>query len=445
MQKPSLGFLPAFILGLFINIVLLHLVFTPSAFSQEENVRLTLKVFPRQYQAVSQNTYLNKEKILKPDFSHRNKNTYLLKRGEYRITITAHGYYHKTLSINLNRDIIREVKLERKNSFIHKIGEIKTGNRPKSVNFNRDSSMLLTSMLAGAPVVLTTQIPALKEGKSLQFPKQYKEKGGFVEAAFLPKHKEIWFSQMSTAMVHAVDSETLNYKYSISTKGNWSKVIEVDHNEQFAYVTNWISQDISVIDIEKRKSIARIKTEGIPRGMCLTPDGTYLYVCIFSTGNIQKIDTETRKVIHTFHTGPGAKRHIVIDETHEVFYISDMAHGTITTLAYKKDKVLNTSRKIGTNINTIALSPDNRFLFVSERGKNNPESYWYKGPAFGRVLVLNPGNMEIVDWTWGGNQPTGLTVSSDMKYLVFSNFLDYTLEVYDISSLWQGQPTFFTQ
>jgi DNA-binding beta-propeller fold protein YncE len=96
-----------------------------------------------------------------------------------------------------------------------------------------------------------------------------------------------------------------------------------------------------------------------------------------------------------------------------------------------------TDRKIGEllvdkSLNTIVLSPDGDTLYVSSRGPNNAEDYTRKGPAFGKVYAVDTATLAIRDWTWGGNQPTGLDVSPDGTRIVFSNFLDDTVEMYEV-------------
>jgi DNA-binding beta-propeller fold protein YncE len=87
------------------------------------------------------------------------------------------------------------------------------------------------------------------------------------------------------------------------------------------------------------------------------------------------------------------------------------------------------------NPNTIDLSSDGRFLFVSCRGPNNTASYMLRSPKNGKVMIFDTGKKSLVATLEGGNQPTGLAVSSDDNYLVFTNFLDNNFEVYDIAEL----------
>jgi DNA-binding beta-propeller fold protein YncE len=84
--------------------------------------------------------------------------------------------------------------------------------------------------------------------------------------------------------------------------------------------------------------------------------------------------------------------------------------------------------------NTIDLSPDGRALYVSNRGRNNPETYYRPGPEWGTVVVVDVTTGDYLDAIVGGNQTTGLDVSPDGTLLAFSDFLDDRVTVYRIPS-----------
>ena len=90
---------------------------------------------------------------------------------------------------------------------------------------------------------------------------------------------------------------------------------------------------------------------------------------------------------------------------------------------------------VGPNINTICLSQDGKYLFASSRGRNNPDDYTIPGPDFGTVSLLSTKDLAVIDRVWGRNQPTGLAVSPDNNYLIFSDFLDDNLELYRIKTV----------
>jgi YVTN family beta-propeller protein len=240
---------------------------------------------------------------------------------------------------------------------------------------------------------------------------------------------------MLTNEVHILEARTLKKIGSVPVQGIWPKVICTDREERYAYVSNWESRSITVIETESRKVIRVIPISGIPRGLAITREGL-LYVCLYDSGDIEVIDTKTYRRIKALPFGPGAKRHIVLDEGKALAYVSDMATGRVSKISLRTDQPL-ASLWAGSNPNTLALTSDGRYLFVSIRGRNNPEDYQKKGPEFGKIAVIETESFRIVDWVWGRNQPTGLALSPDNRYLAFTDFLDANLEVYEISRLFQ--------
>jgi DNA-binding beta-propeller fold protein YncE len=124
-------------------------------------------------------------------------------------------------------------------------------------------------------------------------------------------------------------------------------------------------------------------------------------------------------------------RHLVADEKAGKLYASDMGKDAIWVLDMKTDKVskfASTDHKP----NTIDLSPDGRVLFVSNRGANNPKSYYLPGWEWGSILMFDTATGKPLDAVVGGNQCTALDVSEDGTLLVFSDFLDNRLRVYSV-------------
>jgi sugar lactone lactonase YvrE len=165
-----------------------------------------------------------------------------------------------------------------------------------------------------------------------------------------------------------------------------------------------------------------------PRGLYPTPDGRRLYVAGYGTGEIQRIDLASGRGTVLLRTG-GAMRHLVGDGN--ALYANDMARARVYAVDLRTEDVRELART-DQKPNTMDLSPDGRLLFVSNRGANNPRSYYLPGPEWGSVLVLDTRTGRVLDAVVGGNQTTGLDVSSDGRRLAFSDFLDNRVRVYHI-------------
>lgn len=394
-----------------------------------DTMLLQLKVFPPEYRL-----YVDGGKEPAETFAVPEQRLGIrIAPGRHLFRFSADGYEEKTAVVNCGRNnMLYEAKLEKLDSPFQFIRQISTGIQPKSVAFTPDGKHLVTALLedTGIQVFETEHFTEIPIGP---VPEEYGDRKGFVEIAFVEDRKEMLVTQMTTGRVHVYDYTDFSYKGNIDVRGSWSKVVTVSPDESKAYIANWVSGNISVVDVKERKFLYSIPVGGTPRGMAFSRDGKYLYVCRYDNGSIVKIDTVTAKIEKTLNFGPGAKRHIVLDPEKNIFYASDMARHSVFFIDGKTDTLLK-ELHIDFNPNTIALSPDGNYLFISTRGKNHPDSYLIKGRCFGKIFAVDTEKREISHWFWGMNQPTGLAVSPDNRFLAYSNFLDYTIEVYGIDA-----------
>jgi YVTN family beta-propeller protein len=255
-------------------------------------------------------------------------------------------------------------------------------------------------------------------------------KYGAVEVIFNRAGTRAYASQMETAKVFEIDTATRTVLREFKTQSAWTKVVALSPDEGTLYAANWSGNDVSVISLATGALVRRVPVAKTPRGLWPTADGKCLYVAGFAAGDLERIDLSTWSVKKIFHSG-GALRHLVADEKSGKLYASDMAKNTIWVTdmnTLKTSLFCRTDQKP----NTIKLSPDGTILFVSNRGANNPKSYYIKGYEWGTILLMSTASGAPLDAIVGGNQCTALDVSADGHTLVFSDFLDNRLRVYQV-------------
>ncbi|MBT3273038.1 MAG: hypothetical protein HN368_07800 [Spirochaetales bacterium] len=332
----------------------------------------------------------------------------------------------------LNADPAAKALPDRSN-LIEKMGEVSTGDGPKSLMFTPDGRFLVTALLFGSGIEVYSVEPlSLAEKIVLD-----DIVTGFVELVFNQSRNEIWVSQMLTHSIHILDGDTYQPLRVIPSGGEWPKVLAFSSDENTAYASHWITKDVSFIDVHSGDLTALVPIPGIPRGLAVSKNSRELYAANFTTGALEIINREQKLITDTVETGPGAMRHVVLDSAGVAAFASDMYTGRITAIDLR-DRSFRKSGRLASNPNTIVLSSDDRYLFVSCRGRNNDVDYRMKSPERGKIFILDTRTLEIVDWIWGGNQPTGLALSPDNSMMVFSNFFDNTIELHDISGLWSS-------
>ena len=124
-------------------------------------------------------------------------------------------------------------------------------------------------------------------------------------------------------------------------------------------------------------------------------------------------------------------RHLVGQADGSTIYASDMGRQMVLVVDTATNEVTQLAT-VDRNPNTIDLSPDGRVLYVSNRGRNNPQTYYKPGPEWGTVIAIDVATGGSLDAIVGGNQTTGLDVSPDGGLLAYSDFLDDRIVVYRI-------------
>ncbi len=418
-------------LSLFIIITFPFISFISAA--ESEYITLPLKVFPEDYEVYSYST------LYRPVSAEGNTSVYRLPSEESMLYIRSTGFRDKYLLIpgedkrgKADRpdsgNGVWEIKLERIDTRMKFLDFIPTGSQPKSIEFSPDGEYMSVALLNGRGVEIYSR-EDMELYRRLYPPDKWSSKKGFVETVFFSTREELWVSQMTTGMIHVFDTSDWSYKLSFDCGGGWPKVITLNSREDTAFISNWESRNISVIDTDNYTVLGVIPVNGIPRGMAVSGDQRILYAANFTSGDINKIDIDKMELIGNIDLGDGALRHIVISDDKKRLYVSDMYYGTVSVVNTDTEKV-EKSFYAGSNINTIKILTGRKMLFISSRGRNSENGYLQKGPVFGKVYLYDISAGKITDWTWGGNQPTGLAVSPLDNTIAFTDFLDHRIELY---------------
>lgn len=310
------------------------------------------------------------------------------------------------------------------------IKKIKCAHLPKDLIYSPDGKYLMITPLADDGIqILDTATGELKKVEIKQFGKY----ADFVEGVFSPDGSEFWFTQtLDIGRVFVLSMKDFKIKKIIKTQGKWSKVGEFTPDGSLYYVSNWLSDSVTVIDpkLYEVKHVIPLNAKE-PRGIGFSEDGKYLYVVYYRSGEIHKLDALTGKVIKTIRNG-GTNGRFRIDRKLGIVYINNMHHNKVYIYDLKQDAIV---RELNTwiNPNNVKLSADGRFVYVSNRGPNNTNSYELRSPVNGRVMVFDRDkDYQVIQTLKVGNQPIGLAISPDNKTLAISNFMDDTIEFYSI-------------
>ncbi len=317
---------------------------------------------------------------------------------------------------------------------IRPLGVLKCGPAPKQVVFSPDSKSLFVPLLSGrgfdvldlsAGTRTTIEVPGAAADQ------------GFVEGIFPEGKNAFWVSQMTRDAVHEfsmAQGKDPAYVRSLPSRGTWTKVIAYEPRASILALSNWVSNDVTILDYATGALKRRLAALATPRGLAFSPEGASLYVASFGDGRITRFDTASWKAVATALRPGGSGRHLVLSADGSRLWASDMSRNE--AVEYRaSDLAVVRELPAGPNPNTIDLDPSERLLALSCRGPNNPESYILRSPAPGEVRLYGARDGAPLGTIVGGAQPTGLDISPDGKLLAFSNFQDANVELYDIAEL----------
>ena len=356
-----------------------------------------------------------------------------IKYGIHLLRFEKTGYKSLSHTLNIQQNTNIYKKLVKETSRHNFKNLLNCGPEPKQIIFTPDEKYILTALLDDRGFELIDY----KMNKIIKKVNISKKEGkkGFVEIIFNKNGDRFFISQMLTNKVFIFAYPGLNLINTIETKGSWPKIMALNRTENRIAVSHWTSHNITVFELNDQdefKLLANLKNQGkSPRGLAFDKHDKYLYAAYFNSGHIIKFNCTTWKPVKTWFTG-GCNRHIIIDKNNQYAYISNMYYNCVYKLNLENNKI--TSKiMVGRNPNTIAMNQDGKYLYVSCRGENNKQGYLVRSPKNGSIHIIDTDKNKVTEIIEGGNQPTGLDISSSGRYFAFSNFKDNTIEVYTIN------------
>ncbi|WP_066755872.1 YVTN family beta-propeller repeat protein [Crocinitomix algicola] len=285
-------------------------------------------------------------------------------------------------SINLNS--IAQVE-----SHIRKKHEISGRISPKSIVTNGQGVFAAQNMMYRHTVVLYNQegheITTIDDGVNLsEFGyKNYKEnyyRGAPVEGVFTEDGNYLWVSNYEMKgsefnkpgcdqCVGSNYDPSFIYKINLKTHkiesvikvGSVPKFIAMSTDQKTLIVSNWVSSDISIIDLVKEEEIKRVKVGLHPRGIAINKDGTKAYITVMGSTKIAVVDLMDYSVNYIKDIGK-APRSILLTNNDSTLLVSVNSSNKIVKVDLKTGK--RQMCETGSGPRSMTLSPDEKWLYV---------------------------------------------------------------------------------
>ena len=146
--------------------------------------------------------------------------------------------------------------------------------------------------------------------------------------------------------------------------GNGPVSAAISPNDEWLYVVNIQDGTISVVDLDKKKSVGLYYAGPGPGAIAITRDGKKLYVCNTSSDTVTVIDAATGALINVIPVGQFATDPQISPDGKSV-YVPNAISGTISVIDTGTDAVTNTITT-GGNPWSVAFSPAGELFYVAD-------------------------------------------------------------------------------
>ena len=135
--------------------------------------------------------------------------------------------------------------------------------------------------------------------------------------------------------------------------------VAVSPNGAFAYVSNFASNSISVIDLSSWSVTSTIASIAAPLGIAFTPSGTQAYVSASGTGSFARINTTTHTLTQTLSGGLcTSPSNIVANPAGGAMYASCGSNNRGASIDTTSQAVSDTLASVLEALNDITVAPD---------------------------------------------------------------------------------------
>ncbi len=210
-------------------------------------------------------------------------------------------------------------------------------------------------------------------------------KGSPVEAAFTPNGEYAYVSNYKiygkgwnpiaddtcqgrdwdSSFVYRINTTTFIIDQVISV-GAVPKFLAVSPNGKTLLVSNFCSQDVSVVNTVTGKETQRIIVGLHPRGIAMTSDSTRAYIAVMGTRRVVILDLKTLATTKIDTAGP-TPRHLVLSPDDSTLYVSNNHAGTVRAINTLTGKMVALVR-IGDQPRSMVLADDGASLYVVNYG-----------------------------------------------------------------------------
>ncbi len=206
--------------------------------------------------------------------------------------------------------------------------------------------------------------------------------------------------------VYRIDTTTFAIDQVIEV-GAVPKFLLVSPDDRTLVVSNFCSQDVSIVDTATARETQRIFVGLHPRGIAISKDSTFAYVTVMGGGNVTRIDLATSETLQITAAGY-TPRHVVLSPDDSVMYVTNNKSGTVRKVSTQTGELLGVV-STGREPRTMVMSPDGTALYVVN----------YLDDMLSKVRTSD---MTVMQTLPTGDRPIGVTFDAGTNSVWVANY-----------------------
>jgi YVTN family beta-propeller protein len=228
----------------------------------------------------------------------------------------------------------------------------------------------------------------------------------------------IYIANKGSNEVSVINCTTNSVIASISV-GSWPEAVTYDSASNYLYVANWESSNVSVINGANNSVIATI-SEGTswPDAIAYDPSNNYLYVAYgyhphfvgqFAPLTVSVINCASNSVISSISVG-GRRSYpdaIAYDSSNNYIYVANSLSYNVSVINAATNSVIS-SINVGHSPVGVAYDSGNNYIYVTNYGQNN-------------VSVINGATNSVIASINVGSGPDAVAYDSFYNYIYIAN------------------------
>lgn len=199
--------------------------------------------------------------------------------------------------------------------------------------------------------------------------------------------------------------------------------ISFSHDGQHVYVTNYLSDSISILRASDYEEVERVllapdvnpvrSSRYQPLQVVLTPDDKFAYVSCFNSHEVRVIDTASKEVIAAIPVG---QRPFLLEVTPngQHVFVANQGSSDVTVIRVADNQVLQTIQHASfANPHGVAFTPDGRYAYITNENLDGsfPQHHPTEGGGnIGNVQVVDTQTFEVVKTVEVEVDPTGIVI-----------------------------------